>query len=171
MAGRVVVVPIGDISDLLDRICAAVVETLALECQVGDVIPVPDCAHNARRGQYSADAILSVLRAPHGERALGVVDQDLYVPELNFVFGLADPNERRALIALPRLREEFYGQRENRALFEERAAKEAVHELGHTFGLKHCANRQCVMSFSNMLADTDYKQQAFCAQCLHDLNR
>jgi predicted Zn-dependent protease len=31
------------------------------------------------------------------------------------------------------------------ALFAERALKEAVHELGYTFGLGHCGNPRCVM--------------------------
>jgi archaemetzincin len=44
------------------------------------------------------------------ERVLRLVDLDLYVPDLNFVFGLADPPGRRAVIALPRLRQSFYGK-------------------------------------------------------------
>jgi archaemetzincin len=47
----------------------------------------------------------------------------------------------------------------------DRTIKEAVHELGHTFGLEHCENARCVMHFSNSLADTDWKQAKFCSQC------
>jgi len=46
-----------------------------------------------------------------------------------------------------------------------RAVKEAVHELGHTFGLDHCSDPRCVMHFSNMLADTDRKGREFCPSC------
>lgn len=85
--------------------------------------------------------------------------------ELNFVFGLADRATARAIIALPRLRQSFYGLPDDIALFRERAIKEAVHELGHTFGLGHCRDRRCVMAFSNSLADTDRKGQEFCERC------
>ena len=43
--------------------------------------------------------------------------------------------------------------------------KEAVHELGHTLGLEHCPDRSCVMYFSNSLADTDRKGEAYCSRC------
>jgi archaemetzincin len=43
--------------------------------------------------------------------------------------------------------------------------KEAVHELGHTLGMEHCPDRSCVMYFSNSLADTDRKGEAYCSRC------
>jgi archaemetzincin len=50
----------------------------------------------------------------------------------------------------------------NKSLFYQRIIKEAVHELGHAFGLKHCNYPMCVMHFSNSLPDTDIKQNSFC---------
>jgi archaemetzincin len=99
------------------------------------------------------------------ERLLGLVDLDLYTPGLNFVFGQASMGGREALIALPRLRQSFYGLADDEALFHERAIKEAVHELGHTYGLGHCPDATCVMHFSNSLPDTDFKGKGFCAVC------
>lgn len=49
--------------------------------------------------------------------------------------------------------------------FRARLIKEAVHELGHTLGLEHCADPCCVMHFSNRLADTDLKGDAYCTRC------
>jgi len=74
-----------------------------------------------------------------------------------------------ALIALPRLKPEFYGLPQNEGFYYTRVVKEAVHELGHTFGLNHCKKRECVMHFSNSLADTDYKGKDFCEDCLNRL--
>ncbi len=166
------VVAVGDVDPmLLKSVCAAVTEMLGYECRVGDGVRMPDVAYNARREQYSANALLDALPEETGKRTLGVSDRDLYVPQLNFVFGLADPHTRRAVIALPRLREEFYGRPANRVLFFDRAAKETLHELGHTYGLGHCSNRRCVMTFSNTLADTDYKGKPFCDDCKATIKR
>jgi archaemetzincin len=134
-------------------------------------VPASERAFDPRRAQGSAQSLLQQLLPRRAERVLGVVDLDLYVPELNFVFGLADWRERRAVIALPRLRQRFYGGRDDEALFLARVVKEAVHELGHTFGLEHCRDRRCVMTFSNSLADTDDKGQGFCPRCRRRLLR
>jgi archaemetzincin len=97
-------------------------------------------------------------------RTLVLIDADLDAPQLNFVFGMAQPAHQRAVVALPRLRESFYGRPDQRDLFRQRLLKEAAHELGHIYGLGHCARRACVMHFSNMLQDTDFKSAQFCAQ-------
>ena len=58
--------------------------------------------------------------------------------ELNFVFGQAQLGGRVAAIYLHRLRDQLYvcrSDENNNNLFEQRVIKEAVHELGHTFGL------------------------------------
>jgi archaemetzincin len=66
---------------------------------------------------------------------------------------------------ITRLRESFYGGHNDEELFLARVTKEAVHELGHTFDIQHCANRRCVMAFSNSLEGTDRKEQTFCSAC------
>jgi len=96
---------------------------------------------------------------------VGVVDLDLYAPQLNFAFGQAAIGGREALVALPRLRQSFYGMPEDLELFRQRTLKEAIHELGHAFGLGHCPKRNCVMCFSNSLPDTDTKGTSFCPDC------
>ena len=123
-------------------------------------------AYNAERKQYLSSKLLTALgRAEKEERVVGIADVDLYVPRLNYVFGEADMVARTAIISLYRLRQEYYGLAPDEALLLERAVKEVVHELGHTFGLGHCPNNRCVMHFSNSLADTDLKEAHFCNTC------
>ena len=137
-------------------------------CPVGIAAGLSDLtkAYNPERKQYLSSKILAALgTAGRGERVVGIADVDLYAPRLNFVFGEADMTSGAAVVSLYRLRPEYYGFSPDDALFLERTAKEIVHELGHTFGLKHCSNPRCVMRFSNSLADTDVKEAHFCSEC------
>lgn len=137
---------------------------------ISEMLPTPEEAFDKRREQYLSDTILSriqelVDREKAMERILGIVDVDIFVPPLSFVFGQARYPGKVAVISLHRLRSEFYGRNPNAELFMERTAKEAVHELGHTFGLAHCENPFCVMYFSNSIFETDRKQSIFCSKC------
>ena len=140
---------------------------------VGKGMPEPHYAFNKKRNQYLSTTILNALANEKEytpfEKVLGIVNHDLYVPELNFVFGEA--SQRVAVISLTRLRQEFYKLPEDQNLFYKRALTEAVHELGHTYGLGHCENPRCVMFFSNSLIDTDRKGSEFCSKCKNNLRK
>jgi archaemetzincin len=137
---------------------------------ISETMPIPSEAFNNERKQYRSDIILSSVdsyaeKDKALDRVLGIVDVDIFVPELNFVFGEAECPGKAALISLWRLRPEFYGKAPNMELFLERITKEAVHELGHSLILRHCSNPFCVMYFSNSIFETDRKQSLFCNKC------
>jgi archaemetzincin len=133
-------------------------------------LPVPKETFDKTRNQYNSEAILSMVKRyaekdETSNRILGIADIDIFVSGLNFVFGEAECPGKTALISLWRLKPEFYGKPSNMELLLERSTKEAVHELGHTLGLKHCSNPFCVMYFSNSIFETDRKQSLFCNKC------
>jgi archaemetzincin len=132
--------------------------------------PLSEKAFDKKRKQYRSNVILSEIQGYTAKkkdlnRVLGVADADIFASELNFVFGEAACPGEAALISLRRLKPEFYGSPPNVELFAERSLKEAVHELGHTLGLRHCSRSSCVMYFSNSIFDTDRKQSLFCDRC------
>ena len=98
-------------------------------------------------------------------RVLGVTGCDLFVPVLTFVFGEAQLDGTCAVVSTARLTEEFYGLPSRADLLRERLVKEAAHELGHTFGLRHCADWRCVMSSSHGVERLDVKGAQFCGSC------
>ena len=142
-------------------------ETLSYNIQIGKAINPPPSSLNKLRGQYRASIILDCIpKLPvYSDRVLGIVDVDIYEPGLNYVLGLADFYNRRALISLTRLRQEYYGLDGDDELLYSRILKEAIHELGHTYGLNHCINPACVMHFSNSILDTDLKGCTLCSVC------
>ena len=169
----IVLIPVGEIEKvILESLRQPLTEAFGQMTEIGDKMPLPKENYYHSRDQYRASPILSLIPLPDsGDRALGVVDVDIFAPRLNFVFGIADTVGKRALISLPRLRQEFYSLPQDEELFLMRTLKEAVHELGHTYGLGHCPNPTCVMHFSNSLRDTDLKGWHLCPVCQEKVSR
>jgi archaemetzincin len=127
-----------------------------------------------RRNQYSSSAIIERLEkdlATPDSRVLAVTGFDLYIPILTFVFGEARLNGKCAVVSSYRLDNKFYGLPDSPALLRERLIKEAVHELGHTFGLFHCHNQECVMKSSTYVEEIDFKSSRFCDKCSDQLTK
>ena len=162
------IVPFGTIrKEVLVFLQNELIRTFGFDIRIAREEPIPQYAFDSKRRQYHSTKILEWLKniPVMDTRILGVVDLDLYVPELNFVLGEADVAHGVCIISLVRLRQEFYGLPKNENLFLERALKEAVHEIGHTYRLSHCRDPKCIMHFSNSLQDTDIKGPDFCPRC------
>lgn len=162
------IVPFGSIPiEVINFLQIELTRRLGFHLLVNKADSLPQYAFNPGRNQYHSTKILERLRRVKikDERILGIIDADLYVPELNFVFGEAHIADKVCIISLVRLRQEYYGLPKDENLFLSRALKEAVHELGHTFKLGHCEDQKCIMHFSNSLRDTDIKGPDFCDRC------
>lgn len=133
-----------------------------------------DNSYDAKRKQYHSTSILKELlhRFPmDASKAIGIVPFDLFIPILTFVFGEAQLDGKVAVVSTARLEQTFYGLPSNQPLLHRRLIKEINHELGHTFGLMHCAQRSCVMSLAANITDVDLKGLTFCNACKAMLRR
>ena len=124
--------------------------------------------------QYDGELILKrlekTLNNVQKNKLLGIIDGDIKGIRKVHLFGLTNLKNSCALISINRLRGSFYRKYEDNALFELRILKEAIHELGHTFGLKHCKN-ECVMKYSKSLEEVDKRPKEFCFTCEQELKR
>jgi archaemetzincin len=171
---QITIQPLGDIPcEPLRRIRAGLATAFSTPVSVSGKRTLPRSAWDPQRRQFDATQLLLSLQSylPSGSgKVLGVCDVDLGTQILTFVFGEAEVDGRFAVISLHRLREEVYGLPANPSLFLERCAKEAIHEIGHTVGLRHCFRYDCVMRPSDSIEATDLKRMRFCASCTEKLH-
>lgn len=127
----------------------------------------PVDAYDARRNQHSSTRILKWLNAArpgHARKVLGITDVDLFIPILTFVYGEAQLDGTAAVVSTARLSPNG-GPPYGPGLLRARLIKECIHELGHMFGLIHCARSSCVMSRSMNLVHVDAKDDVLCHDC------
>ncbi len=125
-------------------------------------------AFDGGRDQYNSTAILAkVLNTfdTRNNKTIVVVDVDLYIPVLTFVFGEAQLDGSAAVVSTHRLQNQYYGLPKNDRLMIERLEKEIVHELGHTYGMYHCRDYECVMKSSTYVEEIDLKRATPCPTC------
>jgi archaemetzincin len=163
------IVPINTIDHpLLTRLALCLEERFLASCIVRAPLSVPKTALNSVRKQLFFGSVAAKLAASNEGRdgiALGVTEFDLYKTSHHFIFGGSSESHHCAVVSLHRLYPEFYGEAPDENQFFQRLLKEAVHEIGHSMGLKHCYNARCPMYYSNSVFDTDNKYSNFCEAC------
>ncbi len=160
--------PVGSINEEMMQMVARHVKGMfGYEAEIYTQLPEPDYAFDEKRRQYSSTVILRNLAAvvSHSEKFLAVTEVDLYIPMMTFIYGQAQLSGKMAIVSLARLKPEFYGLPPDKDLTVRRTRKEVSHELGHTFGLVHCAERSCLMSLSTEIFQVDLKLENFCRNC------
>ena len=166
---RIGLLPMGDVPEMTSKsIAAHILGYLNLDVDILPSLENPEYAHNLKRLQYDAGAILKAIESePFQDYAkiVAILDVDIFVPILTYVFGEARQGGRCALVSVHRLRRNSDGSSPPLSTVLERAAKVAIHELGHLFNLHHCTDRRCLMHFSGHLEDLDQTPLFFCRYC------
>lgn len=166
---KIVLVPLGEVDyGVVNRLATNLVSIFNTGVDILQGMKIPKEAYNRTRGQYYSTVILNkleLLRSSSREKILGVLDEDLYIPSAGFVYGDADYDGKVAVLSLHRLKQQSLDMFDDEKLFLFRTVKEAVHQLGHLLGLKHCPNPRCVMHFTNSLLEADGKSEKLCDNC------
>jgi archaemetzincin len=158
--------------DLLEKTAEAVNHEFSCEVNLREGhIDLGEFYDPARR-QYNGNALLKQVDSlffPDSVKTMGLFNVDLFIPILTFIFGQAFLGGQSGIASIYRLSNERYGIAGDDQLLLHRFKKEVIHELGHTFGLIHCHQPDCVMRSSTYVEDIDQKGQRFCLSCKEEL--
>lgn len=134
-----------------------------------EILPLLDdleFAFHPNRNQYHSTPVLEqlALKAPADAiKVLALVQVDLFIPILTHVYGEAQLGGTACIISIARLitGPDMGGVDSGAG----RIVKEATHELGHCFDLRHCEDEHCIMHYCRKLEDVDKKSNQFCRYC------
>jgi archaemetzincin len=162
------------------------------EVKVSRNIIIPTILFNKEKDQYDGKKLLKFLTENMTLKEvkginLALFDRDLFIGSLDYAFGLASPFPKISVISILRLHPHFETDyfsgglkkrkagrfplfvrilsSQEKALYYERILKEAVHGIGHTMGLIHCSQKECIMHPSDIIGDIDSKEKGFCKTC------
>ena len=124
-------------------------------------IPLPIRAYYKPRNRYRADTLNLYLkeRTKNGFVTIGLTNKDISTDNGNIVdwgvMGLAYIRGKACTVSPFRL---------SKKNINDQYFKVAIHELGHTQGLPHCADIFCLMTDAKGKNNTD-KEEGFCEKC------
>ena len=168
------IVPVGEVPARVKREASAALRSV-YDCDVSvhDEQGIPEGAFDRGRNQFRAEQFIELAsRVGKGEKNIAITTEDLYYRRRNYVFGLAYLSGRGSVISTHRLNTSSDGGISTKPaseVFADRVRKEVVHEIGHNFGLEHCDNSKCVMSFSPTVREVDVKEENLCGSCSRGL--
>ncbi|WP_223559958.1 matrixin family metalloprotease [Chryseobacterium lathyri] len=126
-----------------------------------EAIDLPENAYYKDRNRYRADSIIKFLssRTKEGFVTIGLTSKDISVTKGKIkdygIMGLGYRPGKACVASQYRL---------NRNNTDQQFFKIAIHELGHTQGLKHCPEKTCFMRDAEGGNPTD-EETDFCNKC------
>jgi archaemetzincin len=161
-------IPFGEIDPLALSVLAANLQAVVgLPTRIRPARPHPDDAFIPTRYQFDAVKVVNALGLEVNGALfrMGVIQRDLCVPILTYVYGESQLGGHAAVISFHRL------HHIDHQVTCERGAKIAIHEAGHLLGLEHCREPGCLMRFSKQLDQLDLLPMRFCPACEYEIAR
>jgi len=164
----ILISPVGDFSDgLIEAIAGELQRVFGFSSAIDTVLQDISFALDQNRNQHHSTMILEQLAARAPARAVRVIalaQVDLFIPILTHVYGEAQLGGTACIVSTFRLNEGRSGMNISRKYIG-RVVKEAIHELGHTFNLRHCPEESCIMHYCRNEEDVDRKSDELCRYC------
>jgi archaemetzincin len=152
---------------LLNQVSKAVYHIFGYPTEIIAILEEIDFAFDPVRDQYHSTPVLDELvrNAPHRAfKVLAIAEVDLFIPILTHVYGEAQLGGKACIISTYRLKESL-SPINSHEVYPSRVIKEAIHELGHTFNLRHCRDHACIMHYCRTVKDVDRKANQLCRYC------
>lgn len=163
---KIIIAPIGEQdSSLIRQIGLEITQRFRYPIENLTLISDINFAFDKVRGQYCSTVILERLAGLAPENAvkiIAIVSEDIFIPILTHVYGEAQLGGKACIISSYRLKGASVNITD---LTSARLLKEAIHELGHTFNLRHCPDSSCIMHYCHSIKDVDAKKKQFCRYC------
>jgi predicted Zn-dependent protease len=173
LKSKIVVIPLGDVDFMMvNKLATALGPVFNRSVDILKGMKMPQEAYNIIRNQYYAQVLLSKIeriKANNREKVIAVCEEDLYLPDENYIMSSADEVSGTAVVSLYHLRQEFYGLPEDDGKIYPRLYKETIHRLAHLFGVPDCRNPKCVNYYSQLMLDIDRKREKLCDLCRRSL--
>ena len=169
----IVISPVGDFDkELLEQLGKDINRVFGCRTAIIPLLKDLDFALDDERRQYHSTPILEMLagKVPSNAlKVLGIARVDLFIPILTYVYGEAQLGGKACIISTYRLKEGLRAL-SSTSVYHGRVVKEALHELGHTFNLRHCRDQSCLMHYCRSTRDVDLKSDQLCRYCTVLLN-
>lgn len=141
--------------------------TFDFQTEIKSLLQNVNFAYDLTRDQYHSTVILEKLASTLPSQAIKVIaitNEDLFIPILTHVYGEAQIAGKACIVSTFRLQEGISLANIAKE-FENRIVKEVLHELGHTFNLRHCNDKACIMHYCRSIKDVDRKSDQLCRYC------
>jgi archaemetzincin len=164
--------PLGDVSAETTAIVReALATTYGVELRTGPYRELPDDAYYEPRRRYRAEKLLDHLDTwlpADCDRIVGITRKDISTTKGKHedwgILGLGQVPGSSCVVSSFRVRKQLHD-----VPADERLARVAIHELGHTLGLPHCPNLGCLMEDAEGSVVTIDRETHLCERCLRKI--
>ena len=165
---KIFISPIGDLDlSLIGKVSKMISQTFPYLTESISLLQDIGFALDPVRNQYYSTMILeklAILAPRQTIKLLAICEVDLFIPILTHVYGEAQLGGKACIISTHRLNDDLPPISAKKVYYQ-RVIKEAIHELGHTFKLRHCPDKSCSMHYCRTIKDVDNKSAQFCRYC------